>query len=130
VRENQGGGRESAARFDPIPQLFIRLQKTLEFENECLRTRSAVDPSEHIARKNQALLELQRVIGGLSSQELAERAGERLQALREAVKANAELLSRQVDAVREVSEILRNAIHMSDSDGTYSAHHVARGRRK
>ncbi|KUO58519.1 MAG: hypothetical protein APF80_01845 [Alphaproteobacteria bacterium BRH_c36] len=130
MRENQGGGKDSVDRFDPIPQLFLRLQRTLEFENECLRTRSVVDASEHIARKNHALLELQRVIGGLSSQELAERAGERIQALREAVKTNAEILSRQLEAVREVSEILRNAIHMSDSDGTYSVHHATRGRAK
>jgi len=127
VRDKNAEFRDLSGRTDKIPQLLLRLEKALEMENQSLQTRSAVDASEHITRKNHALLELQRIIAGLSPEELKVRAGARLQTLRQAVKTNADLLSRQMDAVREVSEILREAIHLSDSDGTYSAHPANRG---
>ncbi|MBU2583328.1 MAG: hypothetical protein KJ622_16595 [Alphaproteobacteria bacterium] len=130
MRALRDEARDRLVPTDPIPQLFLRLQRALELENESLKNRSADDAGEHIARKNQALLELQRVISGLSAEELKMRAADKLRPLREAVRINSELLSRQISAVREVSEILRDAIHMSDSDGTYSAYPVTRGRKK
>lgn len=122
------GGRELEASRDALPQLFKRLESALTIENEALRARSFDMIDDHIERKNHALLELRRAIGKLSEDEVRARAGHLVAGLRQAVKENHELLQRNMDAVRSISEIVRKSIQEAESDGTYSHQDaIARG---
>lgn len=121
-------GRDQDASRDVLPQLFRRLESALALENEALRNRSLETIDDHIERKNHALLELRRATGKLSDEELHARAGHLIPGLRKAVKENHELLQRNMEAVRSISEIVRKAIQEAESDGTYSHQAVlARG---
>lgn len=106
-----------------VPMLEISLQRLEEIvdqETLALRTRKAVNLKEFNDRKSQALLELTRslrhVQGGPPDPALAARVG----ALKVKLAVNQAALKVHLEAVREVSNSIADAIRQAESDGTYT----------
>ena len=113
----------SPPRGTVVPMLEISLQRLEEIvdqETLALRTHKAVNLKEFNDRKSQALLELTRslrhVQGAGSDPALAQRVG----ALKVKLAVNQAALKVHLEAVREVSASIADAIRQAESDGTYT----------
>lgn len=97
-----------------------RLEEVVEQETAALRSRQAVDLKDFNDRKSHALLDLTRALrqvqGGANQPYLMNRLGE----LRAKLEVNRRVLQMHLEAVREVSTTLADAIRDADSDGTYT----------
>lgn len=97
-----------------------RLEEIVDQETHALRTRQAIDLKEFNDRKSQALLELTRslrlVQGSGPDPALAVRVG----TLKVKLAINQAALKVHLDAVREISTSLADAIRQAESDGTYT----------
>jgi hypothetical protein len=99
----------------------IRLEEIVDQETAALKARAAVDLKVFNDRKNQMLLELSRALrtlpgAGGNDAALAAQLG----SLRRKLEINRSVLKMHVEAVREISTTLADAIRDADSDGTYS----------
>jgi hypothetical protein len=103
-----------------VESALARLEEAVEQETAALRARKSVDLKEFHERKSQGLLELTRAMrhidGGAPTPSLMQR----LASLREKLDANSALLKLHLDAVREISAVMTDAIRDAESDGTYS----------
>ncbi|WP_244534628.1 hypothetical protein [Hyphomicrobium sp. CS1GBMeth3] len=112
-----------APRGAVVPTLEISLQRLEEIvdqETHALRTRKAINLKEFNDRKSQALLELTRSLrhiqGVGSDPALTARVG----ALKVKLAVNQAALKVHLEAVREVSTSIADAIRQAESDGTYT----------
>ena len=102
--------------------MLDRLQTVLEEENAQLAGGTAAHHAIHAERKHQLLRELmslQKVVEGSALKGILASRGTDL---RHTLLRNRQLLTMHIDAVKEVSDIIVDAIHQSESDGTYSRH--------
>lgn len=99
-----------------------RLRATLEAENRDLLQRGPVDYPSYSQKKNQSLLELNRLRPALESVQSHPEARAALADLTTKLDANYRLLGIQLRAAQTVSSIVARAIRDGQSDGTYSAH--------
>lgn len=97
-----------------------RLEETLEQETAGLRARTPVDLKDFNNRKTHGLLELTRVMRHLDRGALSPPVAARLSALRITLEVNQRVVKMHLEAVREVSAIVADAIRDAESDGTYS----------
>ncbi|SRR5690554_2939418 len=112
-----GNGKAIAA----LLQAIERAEKIVERETAALRSRGQVDLREFEHRKSHALLDLTRAGRGVDATELPPEIVDRLRALRGALEANMECLSLHLDAVREIADVIAQAMLAQESDGTYSS---------
>jgi hypothetical protein len=106
-----------------------RLEEIVEQETAALRSRRAVDLKDFNDRKSQALLDMTRALrqiqaGAKPAAHVMDRLGE----LRVKLEVNRRVLQMHLEAVREVSATLADAIREADSDGTYSPSQRSAGR--
>ena len=97
-----------------------RLEETLEQETAGLRSRAPIDLKDFNNRKSHGLLELTRVMRHLDRGSLAPAVAARLSALRISLEVNQRIVKMHLEAVREVTAIVADAIREAESDGTYS----------
>lgn len=97
-----------------------RLEETLEQETAGLRSRAPIDLKDFNNRKTHGLLELTRVMRHLDRGSLSPSVAARLSALRISLEVNQRVVKMHLEAVREVSAIVADAIREAESDGTYS----------
>lgn len=112
-----------------IETSILRLEEIVEQETLALKTRKAINLKEFNDRKSQALLELTRFLrqvqGTPGDAALASRVG----SLKVKLAANQAALKVHLEAVREISASISDAIRDSESDGTYSQSISLAGRR-
>jgi hypothetical protein len=118
-----GANTSSATRATLLPIVEIsiqRLEEIVEQETFALKNRQAINLKDYNDRKSQALLELTRTLrnvqGMASSPALVERVG----SLKAKLATNQAMLKLHLEAVREISNSLSDAIRHSESDGTYT----------
>jgi flagellar biosynthesis/type III secretory pathway chaperone len=104
-----------------IEIVIQRLEEVVDQETAALKSRQKVDLKDFNDRKSHALLDLSRALrqmqaGGASQFHLKNRLAE----LRAKLEVNRRVLQMHLEAVREVSTTLADAIREQDSDGTYS----------
>lgn len=97
-----------------------RLEETLEQETAGLRSRAPIDLKDFNNRKTHGLLELTRVMRHLDRGSLTPPVAARLSALRISLDVNQRIVKMHLEAVREVTAIVADAIREAESDGTYS----------
>lgn len=105
----------------PMIEVTIqRLEEIIDQETLALRSRKAINLKEFNDRKSQALLELTRSLrqmqGVQSDPALAARVG----SLKVKLAVNQAALKVHLEAVREISTSLSDAIRQAESDGTYT----------
>lgn len=113
----------AAQRGSVVPMLEVtiqRLEEIVDQETLALRTRKAINLKEFNDRKSQALLELTRslrhVQGAGSDPVLAARVG----TLKVKLAVNQAALKVHLEAVREISTTISEAMQHAESDGTYT----------
>lgn len=109
---------------DPVLESLIRtivgLEAVVEEETQALQLRQPVDLDVFSNRKSQGLMELNRSIQHIDGPRHRTQLAPRLDSLRSKLAANQAALKLHLEAVREISGIIANAIREQDSDGTYS----------
>jgi hypothetical protein len=99
---------------------LLRLEEIVEQETEALRSRGAVDLNDFNNRKSQALLELTRMMRSMPGGETSPQTAERVGSLKAKLALNQQALKMHLEAVREISTTLSDAIRNAESDGTYT----------
>jgi hypothetical protein len=98
-----------------------RLTETVEAENRDIKLGGRVNYESYSQRKNQGLLELNRLIPVLGRAASAGPLREALADLHAKLEVNRRALRVQLKACAAVSEIIARAIRDGQSDGTYTA---------
>ena len=111
---------QSAAAAAALP-IVERLIATVEAENRDLEQGRPAQYEAYSLRKNQGLLELNRLIPALDRASAAGPLREALADLHAKLEANRQALAVQLKACAAVSEIIARAIQDGQSDGTYTA---------
>ena len=110
----------AASIWSTVENALARLEDAVEQETAALRARKSIDLKEFHERKSQGLLELTRAMrhidGGAPTLGLMQR----LASLREKLDTNSAVLKLHLEAVREISAVMTDAIRDAESDGTYS----------
>lgn len=97
-----------------------RLEEIIDQETAALLGHKAVDLKEFNSRKSHGLLELTRALRQIDEPSITSEIRARLKALRGKLEKNQAVLKTHLEAVREISTIISDAIRQSESDGTYS----------
>ena len=111
---------QSAAAAAALP-IVTRLIATLEAETRDLEQGRPAQFEAYSLRKNQALLELNRLIPALGRAIAAGPLREALADLQAKLEVNRRALAVRLKACAAVAEIIAHAIQDGQSDGTYSA---------
>jgi hypothetical protein len=111
---------QSAAAAAALP-ILERLRATIDAENQDLDLGRPVQYEAYSLRKNQGLLELNRLIPALNGAAAAGPLREALADLHARLETNRRALALQLKACGAVSEIIARAIQDGQSDGTYTA---------
>jgi hypothetical protein len=119
----QVAANPAAGRGTVLPALEVsiqRLEEIVEQETFALRERQAIDLKEYNNRKSQALLELMRTLRNLDGTAPSPALMARVSSLKSKLAANQAVLRLHLEAVREITTSLSDAIRHSESDGTYT----------
>lgn len=123
MRNQQRGAEEPKASAPTTLPAFSaaldRLEEALAEETRALRARQPVDLDELNRRKSRSLLELTRLSRALPSPPDGKLRA-RLQALAGKLAENRDVLALHLGAVREIADLLVNALGEAESDGTYA----------
>lgn len=97
-----------------------RLEDIVDQETAALNARKAINLKEFNDRKSQALLELTRMLRTLQGGPPNPLVAARVQGLKSKLAVNQAVLKLHLEAVKEISTSLADAIRNSESDGTYT----------
>jgi hypothetical protein len=111
---------QSPAAAAALP-IVERLIATIDAENGDLEQGGPAQFEAYSLRKNQGLLELNRLIPALDRATAAGPLREALASLHARLEVNRRALALQLKACAAVSEIIARAIQEGQSDGTYTA---------
>jgi hypothetical protein len=111
---------DGAAASSAFEKCIERLEAVVDQETAALRGRAATDFREFNNRKSQGLLELSRSLRYFQGATPSNAVLARLADLRTKLDINRAVLKLHLEAVREVSTIMADAIRDTESDGTYS----------
>lgn len=103
-----------------VDKVIGRLEEVVREETAALTRHTTADLEGYIAAKSHAALELSRALRGFDATTADQDTRERIGALRRQLDGNRALLDLHLRAVREIAQILTDAIRESESDGTYS----------
>lgn len=113
-------GDETSSALAFLETTVQRLHDLLDAEIAALRSRRPVDLGEYNNGKSQALFDLSRAMRILDGVAIDAALRQRLQSLRAKLELNGTVLRMHMEAVREISTIVSDAIQAAESDGTYS----------
>lgn len=99
---------------------LARLEEIVDQETAALKSRQPIDLNEFNNRKSQALLELTRMLRSMQGVETIPEAAARVGSLKAKLVLNQQALKMHLEAVREISTTLADAIRHAESDGTYT----------
>jgi hypothetical protein len=103
-----------------VENAIERLEEAVEQETAALQRRASVDLRSFNERKSQGLLELTRAMRHIEGTTPEPALVTRLTSLRAKLDANSAALKLHLDAVREISAVMADAIRDAEHDGTYS----------
>jgi len=110
-----------------VEMTLQRIEMLVDRETEALRARAVIDLRDSNNAKSQALLELELAARTLEGIPLDLDLIERIKALRTKLENNRAVLGRHLEAVREVANLIADAIRDFDWDGTYSQYIASGG---
>jgi hypothetical protein len=111
---------EDRAAFAVVEKTIERLELLIDQETAALQSRTAVDLKDFNDRKSLGLLELTRAMRPIEGAPPDPALHGRLSRLREKLEINRAALRMHLEAVREISTIVADAMRNAESDGTYT----------
>jgi hypothetical protein len=118
ARANDGKG--TSAMLGLVESAIERLDEVVAQETAALQSRRTYDLKEFNDRKSRGLLELTRAMRLIEGTAPDQGLIRRLASLRAKLDINSAVLRLHLDAVREISAAMAEAMRDADSDGTYS----------
>lgn len=112
---------KGSAMLSLVESAIERLEEAVEQETAALNMRAGVDLREFNDRKSQGLLELTRAMRHIEGTAPEPALVTRLARLRSKLDRNSVALKMHLDAVREISAVMADAMRDAESDGTYSS---------
>jgi hypothetical protein len=112
-------GTDRSANYAHILRVIRRIEGYIDEETTALSSGLEFDLVLSNNRKSQSLVDLSSAVRGLSKVEGGEELQTRLSALRESLNRNLRVVRMHLNAVKEISDVLSDAIQSADSDGTY-----------
>jgi hypothetical protein len=103
-----------------ISGVLGRLEAVLERENSLIGTDARFDITASNAQKSRCLYELNLLMKSMEPSDLPRAAGDRLIRLRSVVETNATRVKAHMEAVRDVTDLINEAVQAAEADGTYS----------
>ena len=97
-----------------------RLEQVIDQETAALQTRAAVDLNDFNDRKSHGLVELTRAMRHFEAAPPDRSLLSSLASLRAKLEINRIALGMHLEAVREISTVVAQAMQSADSDGTYA----------
>ena len=113
-------GPDGVAASIALERCIARLEEVVDHETAALKQRAAIDLREFNNRKSQGLLDLSRCLRTFHGAAPSKAALARLAGLRAKLAVNQTALKLHLEAVREITTIVSDAIRDAESDGTYS----------
>ena len=101
--------------------LLGRLEAVLDKENSSIGSDTSLDLTQSNAVKSRCLYEMAVLIRNRSSSELPEPQAKQLAAVRQKLEINTRKVKAHMEAVRQVTDLLKDVATAADADGTYSA---------
>lgn len=123
---------QTAPQNPPVAQngslltLIRRIQEAVDEETDGIRANVDFDVAASNARKSRYLYDLNRASRGMAETLLRDEHREALAGLKRSLALNEQAILAHLNAVREVADIIRNAIRRAEADGTYSASEFSR----
>jgi hypothetical protein len=132
-RPGAQGDRRSAPQHRPpvhdaeaartvVISVIRRIEGYLDEETIALDSTPSFDLKASNDRKSQGLVDLNQAMRRLKSADVNEELEKRLQAFRGKLAINLRKIRLHLDAVKEITAMLSDAIQSADSDGTYTRH--------
>ncbi|MGE0024403.1 MAG: flagellar protein FlgN [Hyphomicrobium sp.] len=118
--ESAPGAVRGTASHSTVAVSIQRLEEIVDQETLALRTRKAINLKDFNDRKSQALLELTRSLKHLEGAGPDPALAARVGALKVKLAVNQAALRVHLEAVREVSATISDALRQAESDGTYT----------
>ena len=106
---------------DRISKVLGRLDAILEKENNALGVDPDFDVNASNVDKSRCLYELSALTRAVPPQHMSRAHGEMLRALHEKLESNTRKVKAHLEAVRNVTDLLRDAAREAEADGTYTA---------
>jgi hypothetical protein len=116
----QAAGAAKGAIVSMLEVSLARLEEIVDQETAALKTRGVIDLNDFNNRKSQALLELTRMLRSMPGVETTPETSARVGSLKAKLAVNQQALKMHLEAVREISTTLSDAIRNAESDGTYT----------
>lgn len=113
-------GKATSAMLGIVESAIDRLEEAVAQETAALQSRKAFDLRDFNDRKSRGLLELTRAMRLIEGTPPDATLVARLAGLRSKLDINSAVLKLHLDAVREISAAMAEAMCDADSDGTYS----------
>ena len=108
-----------SADYSHVLTVIGRIEGHLDEETAALSSGLTFDLGSSNNRKSQGLVDLNCAVRVLSKIERGEELQKRLSALREKLDRNLRVVRLHLNAVKEISDVLSDAIQSVESDGTY-----------
>lgn len=105
-----------------VISILRRIEGYLDEETIALDKVANFDLKASNDRKSQGLVDLNQAMRRLRNNDVNEELQSRLQAFRKKLAINLHKIRLHLDAVREITAMLADAIQSADSDGTYTRH--------
>lgn len=99
--------------------VIARVEAVIDLETAALRENRAVRLGEFNTRKQQALLELNRVLRNVAHVDLKRLERDGVTRLVRKLEENRQLLDHHLRAMDEISALVSRALQEAESDGTY-----------
>ncbi|WP_136659689.1 hypothetical protein [Nitratireductor sp. XY-223] len=106
---------------DRVTKVLGRLDAILEAENNALGTDPDFDVNASNNHKSRCLYELSLLTKAVPPQQMSRSHGEALKVIREKLDRNTAKVKAHLEAVRRVTDLLRDAAREAEADGTYTA---------
>lgn len=104
-----------------LSAIIGRIAEAVDEETAAIRTDVGFDLKSSNARKSRYLYELNRAMRGLTPEHLDPAQRDGLASLRIKLETNEAAILAHLNAVREIADLLQDAIQHADADGTYTA---------
>ncbi|MEX3007054.1 hypothetical protein [Hoeflea sp. TYP-13] len=106
---------------DRVTKVLGRLNAILEKENAALGTDPNFDVNASNINKSRCLYELSALTKTVPPQNMSRSHGQMLRVIHEKLERNTLKVKAHLDAVRNVTDLLRDAAREAEADGTYTA---------
>ena len=118
--ENSGASRLQARVQAAFFEAIGRMEAIIDQETALLRENRAVELNDFNHRKQQGLLEINRMLRNFSQFDIQRIDRDRIGRLVLKLEANRQILAHHLKAMDEISNLVSRAMQEAESDGTYS----------